>query len=120
MNFFRALFLTLSLLLACCSFAQPALNNPLIQKGWDALVKDNENDAFSYFWQAHEKAKKENNTADKATSLFYLGISSYGSSLEKGLQFATQSLNEYKILEKTNPELGKIGRYKCLQLISTI
>lgn len=94
--------------------------NPLLQKGWAALVKDNENEAFGYFWEAHEKAKKEKNTADKAESLFYLGICSYGSSLEKGLQFATQSLSEYKLLEQTNPKLAKTGRYKCLQLISTI
>ncbi len=94
--------------------------NTLMQKGWAALVKDKENEAFNYFWQAHQQAIKENNTADKAESLLYLGICSYGSSLEKGLQFATQSLNEYKKVAKINPEIGKIGRYKCLQLISTI
>jgi len=120
MNFFRTIILYLSFLLAFSSFAQHSSKNDLMQKGWSALVKDDENVAFSCFWQAYEKAKKENNTADKAASLFYLGICSYGSSLEKGLQFATQSLNEYKNLEKTNSELGKIGRYKCLQLISTI
>ena len=94
--------------------------NPLLQKGWNALVKDDENKAFGYFWEAHEKAKKDNNTEDKAEALLYLGICSYGSSLEKGLQFATQSLEQYKILENTNPKSAKIGRYKCLQLISTI
>ena len=120
MNFFKTILFYISLLLAIISFAQQPLKNALMQKGWEALVKDNENVAFSCFWQAYENAKKENNTADKAASLFYLGISSYGSSLEKGLQYATKSLNEYKNLEKTNSELGKMGRYKCLQLISTI
>ncbi len=119
MNSLRTLILFLSLLFPCCHFAQQP-ENQLMQKGWDALVKDNENEAFGFFWQAYEKAKKENNNADKAQSLLYLGICSYGSSLEKGLQFATKSLNEYKILEKNNPETGTIGRYKCLQLISTI
>ena len=92
----------------------------MLEKGWAALVKDNDNDAFRYFWSALEHAKKENNTADKAESLLYLGICSFGSSLEKGLQFATQSLGEYKKLEQSNPDAAKIGRSKCLQLISTI
>ncbi|WP_264521661.1 hypothetical protein [Flavobacterium sp. N1994] len=119
MNCIRTLFLSFILLLATSGFALTS-DNPLMQKGWAALVKDNENEAFQYFWQAHEKAKQEKNTADNAESLLYLGICSYGSSLEKGLQYVTQSLSEYKNLEKTNPEKATIGRYKCLQLISTI
>lgn len=95
-------------------------DNKLIQKGWAELIKDNENEAFKYFWEANEIAKKQNNTKDKAESYFYLGICSFGSSLEKGLQFATKSLNEYHTLEKTDIEKATIGRYKCLQLISTI
>ena len=120
MNFFRTILVSILFLLTFSSYAQHPLKNELMQKGWNALVKDNENVAFSCFWQAYEKSKKENNTADKAESLFYLGICSYGSSLEKGLQYVTKSLNEYKNLEKTNPDLGKMGRYKCLQLISAI
>ena len=119
MNSIRTLLLSLILLLSLYSHASPS-KNPLIQNGWAALVKDNENEAFRCFWEAHEKAKKEKNTADNAESLLYLGICSYGSSLEKGLQYVTQSLYQYKILEKTNPEKALIGRYKCLQLISTI
>jgi DNA-binding CsgD family transcriptional regulator len=119
MNLIKRVFLTLILLSQLSGFASPS-KNPLMQKGWAALIKDNENQAFEYFWQAHEKAKAEKNTSDNAESLLYLGICSYGSSLEKGLQFVTQSLNEYKTLEKTNPEKALIGRYKCLQLISTI
>lgn len=99
--------------------AQPS-KNAMLQKGWDALVKDNDNAAFGFFWSAYEQAKKDNNAFDKAESLLYLGICSFGSSLEKGLQFTTQSLNEYKKLEQTNPKAAKIGRSKCLQLISTI
>ena len=92
----------------------------MLQKGWDALVKDHENEAFSYFWQAFEKAKKENNTEDKAESLLYLGICSFGASSEKGLRYVTQSLSEYKKLSTTNPAFAKKGRSRCLQLISTI
>lgn len=94
--------------------------NILLQKGWKALVKDNENDAFRYFWQAFEKAKKENNIQDKAESLLYLGICSYGSSSEKGLLYATQSLSEFKKLEVSNNIEAQNGRNRCLQLISII
>lgn len=119
MNFTKRLFLLLALLICLSIYPSPS-KNPLMQKGWAELVKDNENEAFKYFWEAHEKAKKEKNTADNAESLLYLGICSYGSSLEKGLQYATQALSEYKVLEKKNPEKALLGRYKCLQLISTI
>lgn len=119
MNWSKKILLTLIVFVSLSGFALPS-DNPLMQKGWAALVKDNENEAFKYFWQAHEKAKATKNTADNAESLLYLGICSYGSSLEKGLQYVTQSLSEYKSLEKTNPEVALIGRCKCLQLISTI
>ena len=84
--------------LSCLIFANPQ-ENILLQKGWDALVKDQENEAFSYFWQAFEKAKKENNTEDNAESLLFLGICSFGASSEKGLRYVTQSLSEYKKLK---------------------
>ncbi|MGC4039613.1 MAG: hypothetical protein QM710_02140 [Flavobacterium sp.] len=119
MDFTKRLFIFLILCGCLNGLASPS-NNPLMQKGWAELVKDNENEAFRYFWEAHEKAQKEKNTADNAEALLYLGICSYGSSLEKGLQFVTKALSEYKSLEKTNPEKALIGRYKCLQLISTI
>ena len=101
------------------SYANPA-DNILLQKGWNALVKDQENEAFNFFWQAFEKAKKENNTQDKAESLLYLGICSFGASSEKGLHYVTQSLSEYKKLSTSNPEFAIKGRSRCLQLISTI
>lgn len=105
--------------LSVCSFAAN-FKNPLLQKGWTALIKDRENEAFRYFWQAHEEAVQSKNTEDNAESLLYLGICSYGSSLEKGLQYVTQALSEYKKLEPQNREKALVGRYKCLQLISTI
>ena len=102
------------------SVAQPTSRNQLLQKGWNELVKDNDNEAFRNFWQALEKAKKDGNAADMAEAYLYLGICSFGSSLEKGLHFATQSLELYKKLERDNPHAARIGRSKCLQLISTI
>jgi len=119
MKVFQSLAIALLLLVFSGSRAQSS-DNALIQKGWAELVKDNENTAFRYFWEANEKARRENNTKDKAESYFYLGICSYGASLEKGLQFATKALNEYNALEKTDAEKATLGRYKCLQLISTI
>ena len=117
MNFYKNILLYILFTNIC--LASPS-NNPILQKGWASLVKDNENEAFNYFWQAFENAKKEKNTQDKAESLLYLGICSYGSSLENGLRFVTQSLSEYKKLESSFPEIAKNGRSRCLQLISTI
>lgn len=119
MNFLK-ISITICFLLATSSVFCTPSDNPLLQKGWAALVKDNENEAFDYFWQALEKAKKEKNTEDKAESFLYLGICSYGSSSEKGLKYVTQSLSEYKKLESTSPEIAQKGRSRCLQLISTI
>lgn len=117
--FCRQLMLVL-LLLLCVNVTAQSSKNPLIQKGWDALIKDQDNEAFGYFSQAYEKAKMDHNTADKAEALLSLGISSYGSSFEKGLHYATKSLENYTQLEQTDPHLSKVGRGKCLQLISTI
>ncbi|NMH28153.1 transcriptional regulator [Flavobacterium silvaticum] len=94
--------------------------NPTIEKGWNELVKDHEKEALGYFWQANRVAIAQNNIGDIAESYFYLGICSYGSSLENGLQFATKALSEYKKLEKSDLHRATIGRSKCLQLISTI
>jgi DNA-binding CsgD family transcriptional regulator len=116
----RSLYLALLFfLLPWCMIAQSS-DSPLMQKGWMALTKDNDNQAFRYFFEAYEFAKKEDNTADKAEALLYLGICSYGASLENGLQYAMQSLGNYAKLEKSNPGQAEIGRSKCLQLISTI
>ncbi|MFT3795572.1 hypothetical protein [Flavobacterium sp.] len=119
MSGLRKTLLLFALLFGCCAFSQQH-GNVQLQKGWAALVKDDETQAFRHFFAAYEKAVAENHTADKAESLLYLGICSFGSSLEKGLQYATQSLAEFKKLEPINPKQAKIGRSKCLQLISTI
>lgn len=120
MTYRQLLLLVLLFLFSGNSRAQPSSASPLMQKGWASLVKDNDDEAFRYFFLAHEKAKKDKNEADKAESLLYLGICSFGSSLEKGLDYATQSLRTYTRMEKKNPDLAEIGRSKCLQLISTI
>lgn len=120
MRFRQLLYWALTFLLFSQHGTAQQTKNPLLQKGWNALIKDDEEQAFSYFFQSYEKAKKENSTEDKAESLLYLGICTYGSSLENGLKYATASLENYSKLEKQNPTLSKIGRSKCLQLISTI
>jgi DNA-binding CsgD family transcriptional regulator len=115
----QMLFLFL-IMLFCLKMASQTSDNPLLEKGWAALVKDQDDTAFRYFFQAYEKAKEEKNQEDEAESLLYLGICSFGSNLEKGLNYATKSLNVYTKLEKRNPEKAIVGRSKCLQLISTI
>ena len=57
MNFLRNIFIFLFLLFAEVILASPS-DNPLLQKGWAALVRDDENEAFNYFWQAFKKAQK--------------------------------------------------------------
>lgn len=120
MTYRQLCLILLFLLFSGNSIAQPSSKSPLLQKGWEALVKDNDGEAFRYFFLSYEKAKKDNNEIDKAESLLYLGICSFGSSLEKGLEYASQSLAIYSKVEKTNPDIAEIGRSKCLQLISTI
>lgn len=118
--FYRHLYLVFFFLLLSVSMASQPSDNPLLQKGWSALVKDHEDEAFRYFFQAYEKAKEEKEEVDKAESLLYLGICSFGSNYEKGLHYATESLAIYTKLEKKEPQKAMIGRSKCLQLISTI
>jgi len=120
MRFHRLLYFAFTFFLLSQNTIAQQTKNPLLQKGWNALIKDDEEKAFSYFFQSYEKAKKENSTEDIAESLLYLGICTYGSSLENGLKYATSALENYSKLYKKDPELSKIGRSKCLQLISTI
>ncbi|MFM2214057.1 MAG: hypothetical protein RL427_1320 [Bacteroidota bacterium] len=112
--------LVLFFMLCALGMGAQTSKNPLIQKGWAALVKDQEDEAFGYFWKANEQAQKQHQLPDIAESYLYLGICSHGSSLEKGLRYATLSLDTYHQLETTDKTLATIGRNKCLQLISTI
>lgn len=92
----------------------------LIEKGWKALVKDNDTDALNYFSQAYEKALIEKDTLHIASSLLHLGICSYSISYSEGLEYCFKAMSEYKKFEKTDPEKALEGRSRCLQLISTI
>lgn len=108
-------------LLSAASMVQgQPFGNKSLQKGWDALVKDDDASAFLYFREAYRQAELNNNTADKAEALLYLGICSYGASPEQGLLYATQSVAEFKKLERMDKHKAGIGRARCLQLISTI
>ncbi|MFH6991694.1 hypothetical protein [Flavobacterium sp. FlaQc-48] len=85
---------------------------------WSCLL--NENQTFCYFFHAFEQAIEDNNIANQAETLLYLGIWSYGQNLENALQYARQALESYSKLEKTKPEQARIGQRKCRQLISII
>ncbi|MEN9337240.1 MAG: hypothetical protein RLZZ500_2227 [Bacteroidota bacterium] len=91
-----------------------------MQTGWNHLAQDREDLAYVQFWKAHLQAAKKHHTAANAEALLHLGICTYGSSLERGLQFGIQALNQYESLESTQPEVSTLGRARCLQLISTI
>ncbi|MCD6068498.1 MAG: hypothetical protein K0S33_3324 [Bacteroidetes bacterium] len=93
---------------------------PLLDSGWAALVKDREVEALKYFELALEKATDENNTEEKALSLFNMGICYYSFSYTKGMEYATKAMEAYKELETSDPAKALEGRSRCLQLISTI
>lgn len=92
----------------------------ILAMGWDALIRDNDTTALRLFESAKELAIQEGNQENKALSLLYLGMGSYGASYSHGLQYAMQALNAFKILENTQPQKALVGRSRCLQLISTI
>lgn len=108
-------------MIGCCalSFAQQD-GNPWLRQGWSQLIKDNDTEAFRLFNKALDQAVAARNRQAKAEALLYLGICSYGSSLDKGLEYATRSVNEFAKLEKSRPGLAMSGRGRCFQLIATI
>ncbi|WP_428224045.1 tetratricopeptide repeat protein [Flavobacterium sp.] len=95
---------------------------PQLQKGWQALIKDNEESAYNYFSAGYTQAKEEGDLKAEAEALLCLGICTYGSDLEKGLKYALSSLATYeKAIQKyPNVHQAHIGKAKSLQLISTI
>lgn len=111
----------MGLLLACSGMASWAQSTPqLLEQGWEALVKDEEDAAFKLFFKAYQQAQAANDTHGKAEALLHLGMCSFGASFESGLQYATQALAEFKKLENSQPNAARVGRAKCLQLIGTI
>lgn len=105
-----------------CAKAQNSSPGPsgLIQKGWAALVKDNDTLAIQYFEIAYEQALKKKDTLNTAEALLHLGIVYYGVSTTKGLEYCSAALTEFKRIEKSHPEKAFKGRSRCLQLLSTI
>lgn len=91
-----------------------------LDKGWSQLVMDNDTAALKLFSNAFIIAEKNNDIKGKADALLYLGITSYGSSLSNGLNYALKALNEFKKLERSQPAIAGTGRGRCLQLIGTI
>ena len=102
--------------------AQNAATQPslLIQQGWSALVKDNDTLAIQCFELAYEEAVKKKDTVQTAEALLHLGITYYGVSASKGLEYCSAAMAEFKKLESTRPKLAFKGRSRCLQLLSTI
>jgi hypothetical protein len=65
--------------------------NALLKKGWEALVKDNDDDAFRYFWAAHEQAEKQRNTQKKPNHCSIWGFVR----LDRALKKAYNSLRNH-------------------------
>lgn len=93
---------------------------PMLEKGWQELVRDNDTEALRYFGMALIESEKENDTLDKAQALLYMGICYYSVSYSQGLEYCMRAMEEYKKLEKTAPAKAFEGRSRCLQLVSTI
>ncbi len=107
-------------LLTMSSQQKPEAPQQLIQKGWAALVKDNDTLAIACFESAYELASDNHQTEITASALLHLGMAYYGMSPSKGLEYATQALNTYKSLEAIDPQAALTGRSRCLQLLATI
>ncbi|MBS7256771.1 helix-turn-helix transcriptional regulator [Flavobacterium branchiicola] len=114
---YKKSFLTLSILFISLNLTAQ-YSKKKEHSGWSFLINDNL--TFCHFFHAYEQAEEDNNIANKAEALLYLGIWSYGHNLENGLQYAKNALVNYSKLEKTKPAQAKIGKSKCLQLIGII
>ncbi len=102
------------------SFCYAGKAQPLLEKGWASLVRDEDTTALLYFSKALIEAEHNNDTADKAQALLYLGICYYSVSYSKGLDYCNRALAEYKKMENAYPARALEGRSRCLQLVSTI
>ena len=102
--------------------AQKNVNYPteLIRKGWTALVVDNDTLAVECFELAYEQALKNKDTEATAEALLHLGMTYYGVSTSKGLEYCFSAMAEFKKFESTDPQKAFKGRCRCLQLLSTI
>ncbi len=103
-----------------CFIGNTESSRSLVDKGWRALIQDNDTLAVKYFELAFESAQKENNVEAVANALLHLGICYYGVNSDKGLDYANQALTNYQTLETSHPKIALIGKSKCFQLISTI
>ena len=96
------------LILVCVvvfSFSIKAGNaRPFLEKGWAALVKDNDAEALRNFGDALIEAKKENNCEEIGIAYLHLGICSYSVSYSKGLEYVHAALDAFSTLEKSDAE----------------
>lgn len=117
-------FLVCAALVAAVSLVSPnayaGKAQPYLEKGWAALVKDNDAEAFRAFGEAYGIAKKEGNDADRAEALLNMGIVSYSISYTRGLNYAFRSMSVFDRIAGKQPKIAANGRSRCLQLISTI
>ncbi|RYZ18372.1 MAG: tetratricopeptide repeat protein, partial [Sphingobacteriales bacterium] len=93
---------------------------PLFDKGWQALLKDNDTLALRLFGDAYLEAYRKDDTLGKAQSLLYMGICSYGVSYSKGAAYCYRAMEEYKKMEQRRPAKALEGRSRCLLLLATI
>ena len=113
-------FFVLLLLLQSFSGLRAGNADPLLKKGWAALVQDNDSTAIVCFELAYETAVKEKDTASMAAALLNLGICYYGVSQTRGLEYCFSAMKYYQQLESSDAKTALKGRSRCLQLLLTI
>lgn len=91
-----------------------------LQRGWQALVKDDDVRAIELFWNELQRAKANHDLALQAECKLYLAMASYGSSTTKGLEHTLNALRDYKSLSTTQPKIARNGQGRSLQLLATI
>ena len=91
-------------LLILALFCLPELKgfsqSALLEQGWKALLQDEDTLAIRLFSEAFQQATLQNQEEQKAEALLYLGMASYGTSLNNGAYFAHRSLRIYSKLAK--------------------
>lgn len=111
-------------LLILALFCLPELKgfsqSALLEQGWKALLQDEDTLAIRLFSEAFQQATLQNQEEQKAEALLYLGMASYGTSLNNGAYFAHRSLRIYSKLAKDKMPSGRQGVARCQQLLSTI
>lgn len=92
----------------------------LIQSGWQALVRDQDSSAIAAFEKAYRLSVKEHDDYHSGEALLHLGMSFYGVSASRGLEYAQKAIEYYKASWPHDSLKALKGIRRCEQLMSTV